>query len=117
MLRRLTWGLTLIIAGWLSCLVAAVAVVMLTWRAQDVAQVATAVAILRADLARTRTATLADHEAVRRELDDFARTLYAPAVDTPNRRATTIEQWMVQRDTELQKRIQALEYWRLRMER
>jgi hypothetical protein len=57
-------------------------------------------------------------EALRVELDEIERTLYAApdAPPPPVRRSSVVEQWMVNNDNELRKRIAALERRLYRLE-
>jgi len=54
--------------------------------------------------------------ALREELDQIYRTLYAPP-DTKNRQQSQVELWQLNRDRELRQRIQRLERWRYESER
>lgn len=57
-------------------------------------------------------------DALRAELDEIQRTLYSmPATPPPPvRRESAVEQWMLNRDKEIQTRLRALEQWRYRAE-
>lgn len=56
--------------------------------------------------------------AIRDELDAIERTLYSgPTPPPPERRSSYVEQWMINRNKEIQDRLRALEQWRYRTER
>ena len=57
-------------------------------------------------------------EALRDELNALEKTVYSPPSPTaPTRKPSVVEQWQVNRDAEVNKRLKALETWRYRTER
>lgn len=78
----------------------------------------TDVRVLKDQFADYKAAQEAKERALRAELDEIARTIYA-SPDTPPppiRRPSGVEQWSINRDKEIRERIQRLEAWRYRME-
>lgn len=105
-----------------------VATSLIAIRAWAIYRLTTEQAILQSQFDLMRADLTSKDAAISSRLEAIEQTLYAnpsppmtavtaTVVPPMPRRQSSVEQWMYNRDKELQDRVRALELWRLRMER
>lgn len=119
MLRPLITEHRLVVAGFLTVVIVTtwVSVAMFTFgavRSWRIAQLETAVRLLQDEKGARESERDAERRALRAELDEIGRTLYAApsapeATRPPVRRPAAVETWMINSTNELRKRLEAIE--------